>query len=98
MSFVKAKEYLKKCGLDSKIKEFDTSSATVREAAIALDCKEAEIAKISTNIKIEHYCKTGLKVMFDNHCPKTIGIIAELDSLYQPGHKYADPETGAAQA
>ena len=45
MSFVKAKEYLKKCGLDSKIKEFDTSSATVREAAIALDCKEAEIAK-----------------------------------------------------
>ncbi|MBI1721756.1 amidohydrolase [Lactobacillus crispatus] len=58
----------------------------------------AEIAKISTNIKIEHYCKTGLKVMFDNHCPKTIGIIAELDSLYQPGHKDADPETGAAQA
>ena len=58
----------------------------------------AEITKISTNIKIEHYCKTGLKVMFDNHCPKTIGIIAELDSLYQPGHKDADPETGAAQA
>lgn len=33
-----------------------------------------------------------------NHRPKTIGIIAELDSLSQPAHKYADPETGAAQA
>lgn len=59
---------------------------------------EAEIVKISTNIKVEHYCRTGLKVIFDNHRPKAIGIIAELDSLYQPAHKYADPETGAAQA
>lgn len=58
----------------------------------------AEITKISANIKVEHYCGTGLKVIFDNHRPKTIGIIAELDSLYQPAHKYADPETGAAQA
>ena len=45
MSFVKAKEYLKKFGLDNKVKEFDTSSATVKEAAVALNCKEAEIAK-----------------------------------------------------
>lgn len=45
MSFVKAKDYLKKYGLDGKIKEFTTSSATVREAACALNCKEAEIAK-----------------------------------------------------
>lgn len=45
MSFIKAKEYLEKYGLGNKIKEFDISSATVREAAIALNCKEAKIAK-----------------------------------------------------
>ena len=45
MSLKNAKEHLEKYGLDSKIKEFDISSATVKEAAIALNCKEAEIAK-----------------------------------------------------
>lgn len=45
MSLKNAKEHLGKYGLDNKIKEFDTSSATVKEAAIALNCKEAEIAK-----------------------------------------------------
>ena len=45
MSLENAKEHLKKYGLDNKIKEFDVSSATVKEAALALNCKEAEIAK-----------------------------------------------------
>ena len=45
MSLKNAKEHLEKYGLDNKVKEFDTSSATVKEAAIALNCKEAEIAK-----------------------------------------------------
>ena len=45
MSLKNAKEHLEKYGLDSKIKEFDISSATVKEAALALNCKEAEIAK-----------------------------------------------------
>lgn len=45
MSLKNAKEHLKKYGLDNKVKEFDTSSATVKEAAIALNCSEAEIAK-----------------------------------------------------
>ena len=45
MSFKNAKEHLEKYGLDNKIKEFDTSSATVKEASLALNCKEAEIAK-----------------------------------------------------
>ena len=45
MSLKNAKEHLGKYGLDNKIKEFDTSSATVKEAALALNCKEAEIAK-----------------------------------------------------
>ena len=45
MSFVKAKEYLQKCGLEDKIMEFNVSSATVEEAAKAINCKEEEIVK-----------------------------------------------------
>ena len=45
MSLTKAKEHLKKYGLEDKIMEFPVSSATVKEAAIALSCKEEEIAK-----------------------------------------------------
>ena len=45
MSIEKVREYLKKFGLDNKIMEFDVYSATVKEAAIALNCKEQEIAK-----------------------------------------------------
>ena len=45
MSLIKAKEYLKNYYLDDKIMEFNVSSATVREAAIAIGCKEEEIAK-----------------------------------------------------
>ena len=45
MSFIKAKDYLQKYGLEKKIMEFDTSSATVEEAAKAINCKEEEIVK-----------------------------------------------------
>ncbi len=45
MSLEKAKEHLKKYKLDQNIMEFTTSSATVQEAAIALNCTEGEIAK-----------------------------------------------------
>lgn len=45
MPLTKAKEHLKKHGLEDKIMEFWVSSATVKEAAIALNCKEEEIAK-----------------------------------------------------
>lgn len=45
MSFKKAKEQLEKYGLEDRIMEFPVSSATVSEAAVALGCKEAEIAK-----------------------------------------------------
>ena len=44
MSFLKAKENLQKYGLENKIMEFTVSSATVKEAAKAIDCKEEEIA------------------------------------------------------
>lgn len=45
MSFIKASEYLRRCGLENKIMEFDVSSATVMEAAMVIHCKEEEIAK-----------------------------------------------------
>lgn len=45
MSLVKAKEHLKKYGLENKIMEFPVSSATVTEAAKAINCQEEEIVK-----------------------------------------------------
>ena len=45
MSFLKAKEHLQKYGLESRIMEFEVSSATVALAAEAVGCTEAEIAK-----------------------------------------------------
>ena len=48
MSFDKAKNYLKQFGLDSKVLEFSVSSATVKDAAIAVGCAEGEIAKSLT--------------------------------------------------
>lgn len=48
MSLEKAKEYLKSISLDDKIMEFSVSSATVKDAAIAVGCTEDEIAKSLT--------------------------------------------------
>ena len=45
MSLIKVREYLKKYGKDEEIVEFDESSATVAEAAQAIGCGEADIAK-----------------------------------------------------
>ena len=45
MSFEKAKNYLKNYNLENNIMEFNTSSATVKEAAEAIGCNEEEIAK-----------------------------------------------------
>ncbi len=45
MSLVRAKEYLKKFNMEDRILEFPVSSATVKEAAEALHCKEERIAK-----------------------------------------------------
>lgn len=45
MSFVKAKKYLQQYGLEDRIMEFDVSSATVEEAANAINCKKEEIVK-----------------------------------------------------
>ena len=45
MSFIKAKEHLIKFGYEKNIIEFNVSSATVKEASIALNCEEGMIAK-----------------------------------------------------
>lgn len=45
MSIEKAKEYLSKYNLSKRILELELSSATVKDAAIALSCSEGEIAK-----------------------------------------------------
>lgn len=45
MSLEKAREHLKQYGMDRRIIEFETSSATVCEAAKAANCTEGEIAK-----------------------------------------------------
>lgn len=45
MSLIKVRKYLKKYGKDGEIVEFDESSATVAEAAQAIGCGEADIAK-----------------------------------------------------
>lgn len=45
MSLLLAKNYLKKYGLEKDIIEFNTSTATVEEAALAIGCCPDEIAK-----------------------------------------------------
>ncbi len=45
MAIDKVKEYFQKYGIADRIKEFDTSSATVELAAHALGCDPARIAK-----------------------------------------------------
>lgn len=45
MSLEKAKAHLHKYNMEDRVMEFPVSSATVKEAAEALGCEEAEIAK-----------------------------------------------------
>ena len=45
MSLERARNYLQKYNLENEIMEFDVSSATVAEAAKAINCEEQEIAK-----------------------------------------------------
>ena len=45
MAIEKARNYLKKFNFENKVMEFEVSSATVKEAAIAVNCSEGEIAK-----------------------------------------------------
>lgn len=52
MSIEKVREYFKTKGIDSRIQEFEISSATVPLAARALNCEESRIAKtLSFHVK-----------------------------------------------
>lgn len=48
MSVEKAKNYLKQFNLEDRVMEFSVSSATVKDAAIAVGCSDGEIAKSLT--------------------------------------------------
>ena len=48
MSIERAKEYLKQYNLSDRVMVFSISSATVKDAAIAVGCAEGEIAKSLT--------------------------------------------------
>lgn len=45
MSIERAREHMKKWGMEDKVLEFETSSATVELAAMAVGCEPARIAK-----------------------------------------------------
>ena len=79
MSIEKAREYLKTYGLDGQMMEFPVSSATVAEAAKALSCREAEIAKTLSFIANE----------------KTILIVAAGDAKIDNGKYKAEFHTKA---
>lgn len=55
MAFEKAKEHLRKFGLEDRILVFDTSSATVELAAEAVGCEPARIAK-TLSFQVEDGC------------------------------------------
>ena len=45
MSLKRTKEYLKEFGFEDRVMEFPISSKTVKEAAIAIGCREEEVGK-----------------------------------------------------
>ena len=55
MSIEKVREYFKSVGMDSRIKEFSESSATVELAAHALGCAPERIAK-TLSFKLKDDC------------------------------------------
>lgn len=54
MSIENAREHLRKWNVEDRIQEFDTSSATVELAALAVGCEPARIAK-SLTFKVEDH-------------------------------------------
>lgn len=52
MSIERVREYFRQCGIENRIMEFDTSSATVELAAEAVGCEPARIAK-TLSFKVE---------------------------------------------
>lgn len=55
MAIDRVREYFKDLGIEERILEFDSSSATVALAAVALGCEEARIAK-TLSFKVSNGC------------------------------------------
>ncbi|WP_409271296.1 M20/M25/M40 family metallo-hydrolase [Neobacillus sp. SCS-31] len=54
------------------------------------------LQKVNPAIEMEEFSTTGLKTTLGSQTDLNIAIIAELDAVYAPSHKWSDPETGAA--
>lgn len=69
MSVERVKAYFEKFGLEEKVLEFDTSSATVELAAQALSCEPCRIAKTLSFMVDDHaiLIVTAGDVKIDNH-------------------------------
>ena len=84
MSVEKAKEYLKRFGADSRVLEFDVSSATVELAAVAVGTEPARIAK-TLSFKRGDGCILVVAAgdaRIDNHKFKdTFGMKAKMPSV-----------------
>lgn len=69
MSVERVKEYFKQYGMEERVLEFDTSSATVELAAQALGCEPCRIAKTLSFMADDHaiLIVTAGDVKIDNH-------------------------------
>lgn len=94
MSFIKAKEHLKKYGYDNHIITFNVSSATVKDASLALNCEEGMIAKTlsfytkekAILIVVEGSCKIdNSKYKKEFNCKAKMIAYDEVESVI--GHK-----------
>lgn len=54
------------------------------------------LKNVNPTIELEYFSTTGIKTNIHNGKELTIAFIAELDAVYAPTHKWADPTTGAA--
>ena len=94
MSIVTVKNYFSKLGIESRIQEFDVSSATVELAAQALHCKPERIAKTLSFLVEDHpiLIVTAGDVKIDNSkYKKQFGVKAKMLGIDQVeeliGHK-----------
>ncbi len=94
MSIERAKEHMKKWGMDDRVLEFETSSATVELAAQAVGCEPARIAKtLSFKIGEEPILiVTAGDAKIDNHKYKEqFAVKAKMLSLMKWRKKWGTP-------
>jgi prolyl-tRNA editing enzyme YbaK/EbsC (Cys-tRNA(Pro) deacylase) len=94
MSIETVKNYFSKLGIESRIQEFDESSATVELAAQALHCKPERIAKTLSFLVEDHpilIVTAGVVKIDNSKYKKQFGVKAKMLGLDQVeeliGHK-----------